>query len=155
MSYLIKMTPAQNPARVFGALLRKVGASRFALNNPELSDGVINLGKVRLKEAKPYCGQHPGECFLGATRRGRWLEWDDWVEFHALVNDVLDELKIPADVTTRPMETVDCVRGLKGLFWIRKGERRRLRYEWREDWTNAGLRGPTRWWNPGTEDQFT
>jgi hypothetical protein len=116
----------------------------------------IGLRKVRLTEAKPYCGQHPGEClvnpFAGPTKKKRMtlLEWDDWVEFNGLVNDVLDEHGIDADVWSNPQET-------KGTMWIRKGQQRRLRYDYDDDFSGSWSRTtglPVRVWNEGTHDQF-
>jgi hypothetical protein len=110
------------------------------------------LRTVRLTEAKPYCGQHPGECLvnplIGPTKKmkAKYLEWDDWVQLHALVNDVLDELDIDADVWSEPND-------VKGKMWIRKGMRRRVRYDYEDDYS-GGRMLPLRVWNTGTDDQF-
>lgn len=109
----------------------------------------IGVQKVRLTVAKPYCGQHPGECVLGGPKRkARFLEWEDWVAFHALVNDVLDAWKVGADVWSTPLDALD--KGRK--MWIRRGTARRVRYEWEEGPGRFG--GRVRIWNHGTPDQF-
>lgn len=110
---------------------------------------IVELHPIRLRELKLYCGQHPGECELGARRRSRCLEWDDWVEFNGLVNDVLDAEKALACVWSVPPELLS--QGKK--FWIRRGEEgRRVRYDWVE---SPGPHGRVRRvWNAGTSDQF-
>ena len=108
------------------------------------------IDRVRLAKAKPYCGNHPGPCAAG-TRKKRLtiLEWDDWVAFHIIVNDVLDRLEVTADVWTNPSETLSTGKKL----WIRKDNRRRVRFDWSEQW-RGGLNFPLRVWNAGTPDQF-
>lgn len=107
-------------------------------------DEEIRVQQVRLLEAKPYCGQHPGPCLLGGPKRkSRFLEWDDWVEFHSVVNGVLDSLKVRADVWSNPQD-------VRGKMWIRKGSRARVRFDYEESPTAFGVRI----WNQGTDDQF-
>lgn len=114
----------------------------------EIVGGEIHV-KVRLTAPKPYCGQHPGECAVGGPRRkGTWLEWDDWVDFNDLVNDVLDGLRACAEVYSIPPETMD--KGKK--FYVRRGRARRTRWEWHERATGYGV--PIRVWNHGSPDQF-
>ena len=113
----------------------------------------IVMKPIRLKEKKLYCGQHPGECQATGRkqRASRCLEWDDWVEFHGLVNDVLDKLKVSADVWSKPPEKLS--QGTK--MWIRKGLRRRVHYSWESDWQSNDFGGrEVRVWNHGTDDQF-
>lgn len=105
---------------------------------------------VRLAKAKPYCGNHPGECEVipgFATPKKKvmtYLEWDDWVKFHALVNGVLDRLRIRADVWSNPQD-------VPGKMWIRKGMNARVRWDWTEN--HNGFR-TIRIWNQGSPDQF-
>lgn len=98
---------------------------------------------IRLTKAKPYHGQAPG-----GDRRS-WhqprvmscLEWEDWVNFHSVVNNVLDSfngLVIDADVWTSPQMTK------AKYFWIRKGTQRRYHYDVMSDGSP----------NAGTPDQF-
>jgi hypothetical protein len=113
---------------------------------PSRSGHRVLLRTVRLRAPRPYCGQHPGPCeFPGrARRRSRCLEWGDWVAFNAIVNDVLDALGCDADAWSTPPD-------VSGKFWVRRGGRRRVRY----DWTEEEHRGRVfRVWNRGTPDQF-
>lgn len=116
----------------------------------------VRIDMVRLTESKPYCGQHPGECFIspifGAPKKPKckFLEWEDWVAFHALVNDVLDAHHVDADATTSPREPMD-----KGSrFYVRRGTQRRQQYDWKESWPMGRMAAPLRVWNHGTPDQF-
>lgn len=153
--YTIRMHAAGVSMRlkVKNALERKINLStksRFTAEFELQGNGYdIHVKPIRLRAAKPYCGQHPGECLVGGPRRkGRWLEWEDWVEFNGLVNDVLDQLQVSADVWSVPPEKMD--QGSK--MWIRRGTKRRVRYDWDERET-GGFR-PIRVWNHGTDDQF-
>ena len=117
-----------------------------------IEGGEIHI-KVRLQAPKPYCGQHPGECAISpfgerVKRSGSWLEWDDWVQFNDLVNDVLDGLKACAEVYSVPPEKMD--KGKK--FYIRRGRARRVRWDWEEQ-PGPGWQ-PLRIWNHGSPDQF-
>ena len=111
----------------------------------------IHIKPIRLMKAKPYCGQHPGECvvnpFMGPQKKPRatYLEWDDWIAFHELVNRALNRLKADANVWSNPQD-------IKGKMWIRKGMKARIHYDWTETRNRYGL--PIREWNPGTDDQF-
>jgi len=102
----------------------------------------ITLRKVRLRKAKPYCGQHPGPCDAGGPKgNSTHLEWDDWIAFNNLVNDELDADYTIADVWSTPFD-------VKGRMWIRKGDRRRVLWDYEE------RPGGLRIWNVGTDDQF-
>lgn len=84
---------------------------------------VIELRMIRLQTPKPYCGNHPGPCRLTGMkkRRSTCLEWEDWIAFNDLINDVLDSNSVTADV-----------KSLKN-FRIRLGEKRRVAYNWIRD----------------------
>lgn len=150
--YTIKLETAAQAEQVKASLATAVAADgRFKVEiDRGKSDREVALRKVRLAAKKPYCGQHPGECevnpFRGVEKKknGTWLEWDDWVAFHGLVNDVLDALAFPADVWSTPQET-------SGKMWIRRFGKRRVRYEWEDDYA-SGRRQQK--WNLGTADQF-
>ena len=111
----------------------------------------IKVSRVRLKRAKPYCGNHPGTCevdpFTGKEpkrKKARFLEWDDWVRFHRIVNAALNRFRAHADVWSNPHD-------VRGKMWIRKGTKPRRRW----DWTEQLMHGRTvRIWNQGTADQF-
>jgi hypothetical protein len=115
---------------------------------------IVDMRKIRLARPKPYCGNHPGEC-VAAGRRTKaglkpasaCLEWDDWVRFHDVVNDVLDQYHVDADITTAGAD-VDHGR----LLFCRRGMQRRLRYDWVE--TARTSFNATRPVNYGTQDQF-
>lgn len=109
---------------------------------------VLDLAQIRLQKAKSYCGNHPGECVVGGPRRKAvFLEWDDWVKFHEVVNDILDEMNLSADITTSGAD-VDVGR----LLFCRLGRKRRVRYDWTETSRNAF--NAIRPVNYGTPDQF-
>lgn len=133
-----------------GKFTAKICAPRLITDKKKLTRWSIEVPKVRLVELRLYCGNHPGECELGATRKSRCLEWDDWVEFHGVVNDVLDATTIVHPITLQT-EVWSNPQDAKGRFWIRKNNERRMRYDWEEvPW---GLR-TMRIWNTGTPDQF-
>ncbi len=123
-----------------------------ALKNGAVPRWLLLLSGVRLTQSKLYCGQHPGSCAVEATRRNSCLEWDDWIQFNDLVNDVLDEMKGHAEVWSRPRELP--LRGQsRSKFWIRKGGKRRLLWDWEED--DEGFRlNPIRRWDMGSDSQF-
>jgi hypothetical protein len=148
MPYTISIMDSNSPTLAHGWLTEALQASRFKARL-EVNAGDIEVTAVRLKRAKPYCGQHPGPCQLGGPRRsGTWLEWDDWVEFNGLVNDVLDKHSVSALVFSLPQEALD-----KGKqMVVRRGLKRRHKYDWHEGvWRG---RSGIRIWNHGTPDQF-
>jgi hypothetical protein len=111
----------------------------------------IVVKPVRLVKAKLYCGNHPGPCevnpFFKAPPKKRMtiLEWDDWVAFHKVVNTILNKYRCHADVWSTPQD-------VKGKMWIRKDTKARLRWDYREIYSNYGR--TVRVWNQGTPDQF-
>jgi hypothetical protein len=104
---------------------------RFFLENSrftgELEDAsttrhyVIKIRNIRLREKKPYCGNHPAMCEnTGETRRkGTWLEGADWVEFNDSLNDICDRENISADIRS-------------SICILRKGRERRMEYGYRQ-----------------------
>lgn len=130
-----------------------IGGKRAA-NRGAPAHWQVGMRGIRLTRAKPYCGQHPGECIVGLLGPRpkpnlRCLEWDDWIQFHDLVNDVLDSLDARADVWTVPRELP--IPGHGRRFFIRKGSKRRVRWEWEE---KSGRFNVVRLWNMGSDDQF-
>lgn len=108
-------------------LMRVINDSRFTLDSTWRhrdpleyeGDATIKLSNIRLRVAKPYCGNHAGPCVVGRPgrhRRARYLEGADWVEFNDLINDTLDHLNVSARVWTSV-----CV--------IREGRDRRIDYD--------------------------
>ena len=111
----------------------------------------IFVKPVRLRKAKPYCGAHYGECiinsFLGPQKKkiATYLEFEDWVKFHKVVNAVLNKARVDADVWSIPLET-------RGKFWIRKGRKARKKFDVAETYDGSGRRIQT--WNLGDDSQF-
>src|SRR5271166_3443002 len=62
----------------------------------------IVVKPVCLVHKKPYCGNHPGPCevnpFLGPQKKpnATYLEWNDWVAFHKVVNTILNKYRVNA-----------------------------------------------------------
>ncbi len=102
---------------------------RFTCALTPASDRLVTICRVRLTEAKQYCGQHPGPCLIDRPKKNaRYLESEDWIAFNGLVNDALDKVGVSADVWSTPMETLDKGRKL----WTRHGTQRRERYDYVE-----------------------
>lgn len=107
----------------------------------------LNISRVRLIKKKDYCGQHAGPCQINPFFNKKhnhtcFLEWNDWVSFHNIINDVLDEHGLSANITTQPAERiVDLPNGKAArFFWIRKGLKRRFNYETTAvEWLRNGL----------------
>jgi hypothetical protein len=142
--------------RIMEAL--KVKLSKDGRFTCDLVEGLVKSGKrgqndlaifvkrVRLTKAKSYCGNHPGECPVTNERKpiSKYLEWNDWVAFHALVNTTLNKFHTNANVWSLPQD-------VKGKMWIRKGKFARKRFDWDETYSYGRL---VRIWNAGTDDQF-
>lgn len=144
-----------DPSRMVGMVLaieRALASSRFTIDPAITFEGkaTIKLRSVRLRQAKPYCGNHAGPCRVGRPsqhRRLRYLEGADWVEFNDLINNVLDQCEVSAKAWTSV-----CV--------IRVGRCRRVEYngyilngEWHktgkhEDW--CGRAAPRSTYPSGT-----
>lgn len=110
----------------------------------------IIVKPVRLVKAKPYCGQHPGECQVNPFRptrkkNGHWLEWEDWIRFHNLVNRCLNRFHADADVWSNPLD-------VRGKMMIRKGTIPRVKWDYEESIDRFGR--VVQQWNQGTDDQF-
>jgi len=94
---------------------------------------VLKIWSVRLKEAKPYCGNHAYPCAIanpgrsGRERNGSCLEGADWVAWNDMLNDLLDNF--PGGKYGFPQP-----RGLRcdagsSLVTIRKGYGRCVKYK--------------------------
>lgn len=136
MAYSIKLLEvSSNIDVVQEELIAILETSRFIVNGltttrptKTYKGGIVELREIRLKEPKPYCGNHAGPCLIERPhRKARYLEGLDWVEFNDLVNSVLDRLHIPADVAS-------------SACTIRKGLKRRVVYEGgpNGDWDKTG-----------------
>jgi hypothetical protein len=102
--------------------------TRFEVSRPEYlkADAGLVIKKVRLKQRKDYCGNHPAECADVAKKhvQRKFLEGADWVEFNDMLNDLLDERKVSAVVYSRPPDgTTD-----KHPLFVRRGMHRRWFY---------------------------
>jgi hypothetical protein len=133
--------------QVLTALATRLENSKFRATILSLGEASLGLKPVRLRTKKPYCGNHPGECPLGGPpkKNATYLEWEDWVQFHKLVNAVLNRLRVSADVWSTPLD-------VRGKMWIRKGKAPRIRWDWTEELNRYGR--AVRVWNQGTPDQF-
>lgn len=90
--------------------------SRFTCEVEVTGDTLVKIRNIRLKEKKPYCGNHPNACDIHGGRKGTWLEGADWVDFNDTLNDVLDMHHVDARVRSSVCE-------------IRDGKRRRIAYD--------------------------
>jgi hypothetical protein len=138
VAYEFKILRGHVPETVYNALLKAFHHSRFDVRQIDFQPhgrhyaGRITLREIRLREAKDYCGNHPGPCLLGRPhRKYRYLEGLDWVEFNDLVNDTLDHLQIAANVASTAVV-------------VRIGSQRRIRYThhalnaFHHDWIKQG-----------------
>lgn len=120
MAYEIKHFPLEKMGDIIHALENALQQSRFTADIcPHRSK--ITMHNIRLRESKPYCGNHPYPCpvnpfgFERPHRKDKRLEGADWVAFNDMINDTLDNLKILATVKSR-------------VCLIRKGAERCVRY---------------------------
>src|ERR1700686_3436352 len=78
----------------------KATLTPFLIYKGGVSLPAIRVKPVRLVKKKLYCGNHPGLCEINILTgvapkkiNSRLLEWNDWVQFHGLVNRVLNRFK--------------------------------------------------------------
>ncbi len=119
-----------------GAELEKIlTKSRFTAL-VEISGDKVKIRNVRLKQNKDYCGNHPFACPVRPWgnekhKKLNYLEGADWVAFNDMINDVLDNLGVSADVAS-------------SLVVIRKGEKRCVNYgghalnKFNNEWNKEG-----------------
>ncbi len=120
--------------------------TRFDVRNIRNDRGKrIVVSQVFLKDSKEWCGSHPNACeIIERSRKARWLEGADWVEFNDRLNDVLDALSIEARVyaTRVPVE-------------IRDGLKRRINYDSHIFNANHPIFGVVwEWDKDGEEDDY-
>lgn len=143
-------------ARVHQLLTDRLAHSKFTANIRMGMDNkgapILTLKPVRLRKAKPYCGQHADICqinpFTGKLPKkpmAKFLEFNDWISFHKLVNGVLNRLKAHANVFSDPMEC-------KGRFWIRKDLKPRVKFDSETDYDSYGRAFHK--WDLGSDSQF-
>jgi hypothetical protein len=150
MAYTIQVLKGGSEKRdkVMAALATRLETSPFRATLTLEGEASIKVRPVRLRVNKPYCGNHPGECPIGGPpkKNASYLEWEDWVAFHKLVNATLNRFHTHADVWSTPAD-------VRGKMWIRKGTAPRIHWDWTEDMDRYGR--TVRTWNQGTPDQFT
>lgn len=115
----MKITKIKNttPYDISNAFHDAISKSRFTAQLQFIGKH-IKIADIRLKESKPYCGNHPAACERGGShRKAKYLEGADWIEFNDLVNDLLDSLNCSANVASSV-----CI--------IRKGLKRRIFYSY-------------------------
>jgi hypothetical protein len=134
MAYSIALPPddPRKAQRVYSAIQRVIDSSRFCCDmsmKTARRSISIEFRNVRLSTSKPYCGNHAGPCLRGGRdRKGNWLEGRDWVSFNDMLNDVLDALRISANVASSVcvvrIGRKRCVRyiGGDGGEWIRNND---------------------------------
>lgn len=98
------------------ALANAINRSRFTATLIQIKHG-FEIGTVRLRQSKDYCGNHPLPCPVRPYQahkphiHSKCLEGADWVAFNDMLNDVLDKLRVSANVASSHVI-------------IRKGEKR-------------------------------
>ena len=154
MAFVIKCKDKDQATSIALVLTATINRSRFILKeNIEISmthKPTIKIHGIRLRQSKPYCGNHAGSCRLERNhRKSSCLEGLDWVSFNNMLNDVLDANNHDGDAGSSV-----CI--------IRKAGKRRLNYqanehgEWEkdtEDFYYANYRGkkaPQTGYTPGT-----
>lgn len=124
--------------RAWNALEGEFSGTRFSMVIDAMPGGSLKLSKIRLRESKPYCGNHAKACerstldaILGGRphRRSKYLEGADWVEFNDRLNDAMDRFGVSCSIRSS-----DC--------WIRKGTLRRIAYDAK---TFVGVPGNGEW----------
>lgn len=90
--------------------------TRFTCETESISQNRFKIHQVRLKDSKQFCGSHPYACEIGTSRRAKYLEGADWVEFNDYINDIFDEENVSAWIRTSVCE-------------IRMGRSRRTVYD--------------------------
>jgi hypothetical protein len=132
--------------RMWVEVLKTTREDRKTLGKVYTLPAILIQG-IRLTYKKPYCGQHAAqECPVGTRKPNMSLcEWNDWINFHNLINATLDHLQVAANVWTLPLE-------VKGKFWIRKGMKARVRFDADISYNSMGRR--VEHWNLGDDTQF-
>lgn len=116
----MKITKIKNAtATIVASNIREVLAtSRFSAEVTVETKGTsVKLSNVRLRDKKEYCGSHPSACEVGNPkhRKARYLEGADWVDLDDMLNDLLDMMRVEANVASSV-----CI--------LRKGRLRRTEY---------------------------
>lgn len=125
---------------IIDAIYSNLCDSRFTAEVTRDGFKNIKISQVRLREKKPYCGNHAKACerpHVGKHKRADYLEGADWVEFNDRLNDVLDKLGVSAKVES-------------GVCNLRKGDLRRTYYD-----ANTFAGQAWQWDKYGLDHQYT
>ena len=144
MAYVVCCLSRRDARRALGAIERRLARSRFVIEGATRIDSpspserrrspyrhrliLSHWGhpRIRLRQKKDYCGQHPGPCQALFPRKhqvNHLLEGKDWAAFNDLVNDALDALSLDANITTQNREAT------RNPYWVRRGLARRVSYD--------------------------
>ena len=103
MAFTIKNIAGATIPTIVYSLGLVIKQSRFTARI-ETHKNKITIHDVRLKEKKHYCGNHPFSCPVTPWKKPHkklnYLEGADWVAFNDLINDILDSLRISANVAS-------------------------------------------------------
>lgn len=119
MAFTIKKIEGANTNLIELQLCKALAQSRFVASITNTGTA-LKFSKIRLKQSKDYCGNHPYACPVrpGGPKphiHSKCLEGADWVAFNDMLNDVLDALNVSANVAS-------------SLCIVRKGALRRVEY---------------------------
>lgn len=100
-----KIASGHTPVDIQYAIDSAFAQSRFTYKVLQGHGSKVTIQGIRLKEAKDYCGNHPLACPVrpGVHKPHKhftFLEGADWVAFNDMLNDVLDKLKVEANVAS-------------------------------------------------------
>jgi hypothetical protein len=110
----------------------------------------ILMKGIRLTKKSSYCGAHAFPCPVGAPKKNAtFLDWQNWIEFHQVVNSLLNQRHCSANIYTNPPETLD----QGNRMWIRRGMQARVRWDVEGHMNNYGRMEEV--WDHGTPSQFT
>ena len=119
MAFIIKKISGATPVLITRKIMALHAKSRFTWETT-YDEKKVSIHLVRLKESKHYCGNHPLPCpirpFPKKHIHSTCLEGADWVAFNDMINDVLDNLGVSANVAS-------------SLVVIRKGNERCINYD--------------------------
>ena len=107
MSFKIKNIVGATAMRISNEILKAQLRSRFTFQMGMPNNGkVIEIRTIRLIQSKDYCGNHPLPCPVRPFQahkphiHSKCLEGADWVAFNDMLNDILDKLKVSANVAS-------------------------------------------------------
>lgn len=173
MYTIMLLNPKTDVLRLSNALRARIAQDgRFKVNYQEVGQAkttkedrqtlgqvffmpAILMKGIRLTQKKSYCKQHALECqvdpFTGKLPHkpmSTFLEHQDWITFHQVVNGLLNQRHTNANIWTNPLEKLD-----KGnRMWIRRGTQARIKWDVDGQVNRFGRIEET--WNHGDSSQF-